>query len=62
MIKEEVNMAKIGKRSLSEEERKEYNRIIKKELFGLEVTKEEERLQMKGDAELKRQNHINTIR
>jgi len=55
-------MGKIGKRSLSEEERKEYNRIIKKELFGLEVTKEEERLQIKGDAELKKLNHINTIR
>jgi len=55
-----VNVGKIGKRGLSEDERKEYNRIVMKELLGLDVTKEEERLQIKGDAELKKVNRINT--
>jgi len=53
-------VGKIGKRGLSEDERKEYNRIVMKELLGLDVTKEEERLQIKGDAELKKVNRINT--
>jgi hypothetical protein len=46
---------------LSSFERKEYNRIVMKELFGLAITKEEERLEKKGDAELKRQYFINII-
>lgn len=54
-------MYKISKRSLSEDEQKEYNRIVMKELFGLEITKEEERLEKKGDAELKKQYLINII-
>ena len=54
-------MDKISKRSLSEDERKEYNRIVMKELFGLEITKKEERLEKKGDAEIKRQYLINII-
>lgn len=54
-------MGKISKRSLSEDERKEYNRIVMKELFGLEITKKEERLEKKGDAEIKRQYLINII-
>ena len=54
-------MGKISERSLSEDERKEYNRILMKERFGLEITKEEERLEKKGDAEVKRQYLINII-
>jgi hypothetical protein len=54
-------MDKISKRILSEDERKEYNRIVMKELFGLEITKEEERLKKRGDAELKKQYLVNII-
>jgi hypothetical protein len=54
-------MDKISKRSLSEDERKEYNRIVMKELFGLKITKEEERLEKKGNAELKKQYLMNII-
>jgi len=54
-------MDKISKRILSEYEQKEYNRIVMKEFFGLEITKEEERLEKKGDAEVKRQYLLNII-
>jgi len=51
----------MGKRNLSQDEWKEYNRIVMKELLGLRVTKEEEQLQLKGDTELKKKHLIDVV-